>query len=49
MPKGKFIEEYNKVKESVYYDRVNILAKIFIVSPTAIDLRIKELKELNLI
>ena len=49
MPQGKFIEEYNKVKESVYYDRVNILAKIFIVSPTAIDLRIKELKELNLI
>ena len=49
MPKGKFIEEYNRETIELFFDIVNILAKIFIVSPTAIDLRIKELKELNLI
>lgn len=49
MPKESFINQYNQLKSLTYYEIVNKLSEIFIVSTTAIDLRIKELKELNLL
>ncbi len=50
MPRNTFIERYNKIKNtSNYYETINRLSNEFQVSPTAIDRRIKELKELGVL
>jgi len=49
MPKKLFVEQYKKLKDLTYYEKVDKLSEKFVVSTTAINLRIEELKELGLL
>lgn len=52
MPREKFIERYMDLSKSnhyTYYELVNILSSDFLVSPSAVDRRIRELKEIEVI